>query len=156
MIDNLKKYKAFTIQEMMVVLIIAALVVSMAILALDLVQKELLGIQKGLSAKTEIRLLEKTLLNDLNSLEMKYQSAAGTLHGFSELAQVNYRLSPEFVRRNKDTFFVKIDSVQFFLDNQKVSSGTVDAIDIQIGNRKFFVYKKKAAAHEMRQLWDLK
>jgi hypothetical protein len=59
-------------------------------------------------------------------------------------------------RRNKDTFFVKIDSVQFFLDNQKVAFGTVDAIDIQIGNRKFFVHKKKAAAHEMRQLWDLK
>jgi competence protein ComGC len=79
MIDNNKKYKAFTIQEMMVVLIIAALVVSIAILALDLVQKELIGIQKGFYRKTEIRLLEKTLLNDLNSLEMQCQLSTGEI-----------------------------------------------------------------------------
>ncbi len=155
MIEFTKKYKAFTMQEMMVVLVIAALVVSISIVVLNLVQKELWIANKNYQKQTEIRLLEKTLLNDLNSLEMLYHSATGELIGFSELSRVDYKFKPDFILRNKDTFFVKTDKIQFFLDAEKVHSGTVDAVDMQIGRRNLFLYKQKAAAFYMRQLWDL-
>lgn len=162
-----KKYKAFTIHEMIVVLVIASLVITISILVLNLVQKQIQGITKGYQYKTEIRLLEKSLLNDLNTFELTYEPATNSLNGLSEVAEVHYKFFQNFILRNKDTLFIKIDEKQFFLDNIKVSSGTIDAIDIKIedtfrqtqntvSTHKLFLYKQKAAAFYMQQIWHSK
>ena len=150
------KYKAFTIHEMIVVLVIASLVISISILVLNLIQKQIHDLTAGYENKTEIRLLERALLNDFNSMEMSIEVTSNKLNGFSEISETRYEFLENYVVRNRDTFLVKIDEKHFYLDNRKVEFGPVDAMDLKIGRNKVFLYKQKAAAFYMNQLWHSK
>jgi len=57
-----KKIKSFTIAEMLVVMVLTAIVISIAMLVLNLVQSELIGIQQNFKNNTELRTLELNIM----------------------------------------------------------------------------------------------
>ena len=61
-----KKVTAFTIAEMLVVLVISGIVISLTMLILSLVQKQLSIINTNNEKTTEIQLLERVLWQDFN------------------------------------------------------------------------------------------
>ena len=151
-----KKMNAFTIHEMLVVLIVASLVISISMLVLNLLQKQFLTIRNGYATKTEMRLFERTFANDFQLYDFSISKNTDGIVGTSELGAVYYKFDHEFVMRNQDTIFVKVQEKNYYLDNVQISLGVVDAIDLTVNQKKRFFYKPKAAAYYMEQLWLLK
>ena len=64
------KINSFTVGELIVVMIVASIVVSLAILVLNIVQKEIYVIRRNFSVQDEIKLLERSVWRDLNTYEL--------------------------------------------------------------------------------------
>jgi competence protein ComGC len=151
-----KKIEAFTIQEMIVVLIVSSLVISISMVVLNLLQIQVINVKKGYATATEIRLFERILSNDFQLYDFSISNNTAEITGVSETGTIQYRFKTDFVLRNQDTLFVKVDEKTFYVDNIKVTSGVVDAIDMSINQKKRFFQKQKAASYYMKQVWLLK
>ena len=147
-----KKIQSFTITEMLVVMILTTIVISIAILVLNLVQKELKGIQQNFKNNTELRTLEQTLWSDFNKNEVVLETKNNQLICSSPLDTVIYQFKENYVLRDTDTLKISIEQKGFFLD-MKVTLTSVDAIEIKLSkefqNKQLFIYKTKSASYYM-------
>lgn len=146
-----KKIKAFTISEMLVVLVISSIVIALAMIVLGLVQQQLKIINNNYQEQTEIRILERTLLNDFNTHQLYYNSSRKELTCISEIDTVNYKFSTDFVQRNTDTLNVPIVELTPFLNGDVTNGDQIDAMELQltkdiIQNRTIFISKTKDAS----------
>lgn len=147
------KLKAFTLSELLVVLVVASLVISMTVLVLELIQKQMQRVRFGFQETNEVRLFEKLLVNDFNQREMIYDDNKKLLFGISEADTLQYHFFSNSIVRNTDTLWVVIHEKNFYLDNQQVLNGAVDALDVVLKKDRIFVYKTKSASHYMQTLW---
>jgi len=149
-----KKIKSFTITEMLVVMILTSVVISMAILVLNLVQKEVKGIQLNFKNNTALRTLEQALWNDFNRNEVLFDTKENQLICRSPLDTVCYKFKENYVLRNKDTLRVVIEQKKLFLDMNE-STKNIDAIELTLSkefqNKELFIYKTKAASFYMNK-----
>jgi type II secretory pathway pseudopilin PulG len=149
-----KKIKSFTIVEMLVVMILTIIVISIAVLVLNLIQKELKGIQLNYKNNTEIKTLELALWNDFNKNTISFDTKTHQLICENPLDTVFYKFSKNYVIRNKDTLKVKVTENNYYLDMDK-SIMAVDAIDLKFSkefqNKKLFIFKKKASSYYMNK-----
>lgn len=148
-----EKIKAFTIAEMLVVLVISGIVISLTMLVLSLVQKQLRIININNNKTTEIRLLERVLCQDFNRYSLFYDTKQQQLHCVSEVDTVNYRLKSNYIIRNKDTLDVVVFKTTTYLDGNAINNSRIDAIELQLSkdhpNKKLFIYKTKDASYYM-------
>lgn len=147
-----KKIKGFTIVEMLVVMILTMIVITITILVLNLIQKELLGIQLNYRKNTEIRILEQVLWNDFNKDSIFFDVKSNQLTCTNPLDTVVYKFSENFVLRNKDTLKVSVVEKNGYLDMEK-STSQVDALGLKLSkdfqNKQLFIYKIKASSYYM-------
>lgn len=152
---DIKKIKAFTIAEMIVVLVLSSIVISIAIVVLNLVQKQVSGIQFNLEKQNEIQVLDKLLWHDFNRYELHYFSEEKILLCLNPLDTITYQFDKDFVLRNQDTLKVKLTETVFYLDAEKVVENTIDAIEIQFSeaflNKTLFIYKTKDATYYLNK-----
>ena len=148
-----KKIKAFTISEMLIVLVISSIVVGLSLTVLNLVQKQMNTIKNTYVSNTEVRLLERTLLQDFNRYSLFCNSQANELIGFSIKDTVVYRFTETQVIRNQDTLGVAIFKSNFYLDGNKVDRKSIDAVELQLSKqfpeKKLFISKTNDAAFYM-------
>jgi len=154
--SKLKKIKAFTLSEMIVVLIITTIVVGMAFSVLNLVQKQMNGIEKNYSKNTEYNLLRQSLWIDFNRCDkVMYNAGNDELTFMNELKSTKYILSENNIIKEKDTFFLKWENQKFLFANKEISFGEIDAIDfettMEFGNHRLFVYKNNSATTYMNK-----
>ena len=146
-----KKVDAFTLSEMLVVLVVASLVISMTFMVLNLVQKQVTSIRKNFSTQQQIQLLERLLQQDFNTYTIRYNQTKDMLELTNEIDTITYIFNDEYVLRQTDTIRVKILNKAVFLDGELITSGFTDAITInteQLYNtNKIFVYQHKDASH---------
>src|SRR6056297_3780700 len=96
--DMTKKIKAFTLHEMLVVLLITALVVGMAYSVLRLVQIQMNGISSNYEQTTEVRLLKQILWIDFNQYDRIWCNAANReIFLSNEINEVTYQFQKELV-----------------------------------------------------------
>lgn len=149
-----KKIKSFTIAEMLVVMILTTIVISIAILVLNLVQTELRGIQQNFKNNTELRTLEQTLWLDFNKNEILVDTKSNQFMCISPLDTVIYKFTENYVLRNNDTLKVVIEEHKLFLD-MKPSLTNADAIELKLSkefqNKQLFIFKTKAASYYMNK-----
>ncbi len=147
------KIKAFTLSEMLVVLVISSIVISIAFLTLSMVQKQVGVIRKNLNNKQELQSLERILWNDFNSYSITYSEKEDALFFANSTKEFEYEFNEEYILRKQDTFLVKIKEKQFFLDGKEVRTGFVDAVKIEtspiFGNTHLFIFKTKDATFYM-------
>ena len=147
-----KKIQSFTITEMLVVMILTAIVISIAILVLNLVQKELKGIQINFKNNTELRTLEQALWSDFNKNDIVFDAKNNQLICSLPIDTTYYKFTENYVLRNKDTLKISIEQKVFFLD-MKETLTSVDAIEIKLSkefqNKQLFIYKTKGASYYM-------
>lgn len=152
---GIKKIKAFTIAEMIVVLVLSSIVISIAIVVLNLVQKQVSGIQFNLEKQNEIQVLDKLLWHDFNKYELHYFSKEKILLCLNPLDTITYQFDKDFVLRNQDTLKVNLTETVFYLDAEKVVENTIDAIEIQFSeafqNKTLFIYKTKDATYYLNK-----
>ena len=146
--------KSFTISEMLVVMIVTTIVISMAILILNLVQSELKGIQLNFKNNTERRTLEQILWNDFNKSEILFNAGNNQIDCISPLDTVSYKFLNRYILRNNDTIKVLNKEKKLFLDMNE-SLTTIDALELKFSkefqNKQLFIYKEKASSYYMNQ-----
>jgi lipopolysaccharide export LptBFGC system permease protein LptF len=142
-----KKVTAFTIAEMLVVLVISGIVIGLTMLILSLVQKQLRIINTNKKKTTEIRLLERILWQDFNKHSLFFNTKQQQLHCVSELDTVIYTFNNNHIIRNTDTLNVHIFNTIVYLDGVITTNNNIDAIELQLSkeqpNKKVFIYKPK-------------
>ncbi len=148
-----KKTKGFTISELLVVLVISSIIITIALLVLNMVQGQIRNIQANYKINTELRLLERGLWQDFDSHTIFYNTKNQELQCFSEKDSVSYIFNKEYVIRNLDTIAVSIVKKRVFLDGEEVIGNVIDAIELQVSkeieNKKIVVFKTNDAAHYM-------
>lgn len=147
-----KEIKAFTLSEMVVVLIITTIIVGLAFSVLNLVQKHMLGIQQNFNQKTEFQKLEQLMYLDFNQYpNIKFNEIENELVFISELESIVYRFHDNYIAKELDTFNIKLQNKQLFFDGNKIQSGNVDALKLittkENRNRTLFVFKTNDATH---------
>lgn len=143
-----------TINEMLVVIIISSIVIGMAFTVLRMVQQHMWSIQNHMSKNTTLVRLEQSLWIDFNTYNKAVYNASEALLIFkSELDSVTYKLSETYITKTKDTFRLKLKNKNVFFNGHAISSGAIDAIELEYGNSKpshtLFVYNRKEAKKYM-------
>jgi len=148
-----KKTKAFTIAEMLVVLVISSIIITITIMVLNLVQGQIRSIQAIYETNTETRLLKRGLWQDFNNHNLYFDTSKNQLLCTSEKDTVIYVFHKEYIIRNLDTINVKVFEKRLFLDGEEVNNYQVDALELylskEIKNKKLFVFKTNDSAHYM-------
>lgn len=151
-----RKIKAFTLSEMIVVLILTVIVVGLAFSVLTLVQKQMLSIQANFEKSSEINRLETALYIDFHKLsDIQFLSEDNTLKLKSELDSISYQFDANKIIRAKDTFNISINNKQFFFSGELTNNGTIDAIKLETSkdtqNQPIFVFKQNDATQFMKR-----
>lgn len=144
-----RKISAFTLTEILVVLVISTIVVGFAFAVLDMVQRNLTTIRENFEANSEIRHLEQQLSTDFNRFHsIRYDGVRKKMHLNTPIDTIIYTLTAKRLLRNQDTLSVPIKNIEVFFDGDKVTTGQVDAVKIFMDrpDKKFlFVYKINSA-----------
>src|SRR5690606_32485011 len=114
-IDN-NKIRAFTISEIVVVLILTSIVVGLAFSVLSLVQKHMSGIQNNFINTTELNTLEQSLWLDFNRYsKIEYDDLDEELTFANELGSISYQFYESYIVKEQDTFHIPLqDKTLFF------------------------------------------
>ena len=148
-----KKTKAFTIAEMLVVLVISGIIITITLLVLSLVQGQIRSIQAIYKKNTEIRLLERGLWQDFNKHRLFYNNFKQQLVCTSEKDTVVYTFYNEYITRNSDTLRVTVVEKILFLDGEVVTNNNIDAMELQVSkeitDKKLFIFKWNDATQYM-------
>jgi hypothetical protein len=138
---------------MMVAIVITIMVVGMAFSVLGLVQKQMTGIAFNLNKATQVDLLEQSLWLDFNRYEL-IRSLNDELVFKNEVDSVKYEIQKDLIIKDIDTFSIKIDEFEKFLDGKKVNLGAIDAIKIiaskESQSKTLFIYKNNDATLYMK------
>lgn len=143
------KIAAFTIAEMLVVLVLSGILIMLAMGVLNLVQKQIQLVEINYSQNNKVRSLERILWQDFNQYSFYYDNKKEQLVGFTPKDTLHYSFNDTFVIRNFDTIPVEIKQKSFFLNAEKVNKGLIDAIELKLSksyqNTILFCYQKKDA-----------
>lgn len=144
------KIQAYTLSEMIVVLILTSIVVGMAFSVLTLVQKHMSSIQNNFNVITKFHLLEQSLTLDFNRFsDVRYDAVTDELIFSSELDIKTYTFTQDYILKDRDTFPIPLASKIFYFDGLNVEKGKVDAIKLEASktfqNKRLFIYKHNAA-----------
>lgn len=151
---TIKKIKAFTLSEVVIVLILSSIVVGLSFSALRLVQKQMSAIQSNYVKSMELSKLDMVLWLDFNRFsEVSYETKNKELMFKNELDSISYRIDETMIIRDIDTFQISIDNLQLYKNGKEVKSETIDALKIETSkeflNQKLFIYKTNGANFHM-------
>ncbi|MEX0274332.1 MAG: prepilin-type N-terminal cleavage/methylation domain-containing protein [Flavobacteriaceae bacterium] len=150
------KIKAYTLSEMLVVLVLVTLVVGMAFSVLQLVQRQMGGIASNFERNTQFNLLQQSLWIDFNQNDGVWYDLINEQLVFSSgMGEQVYELRSKYIVKDRDTFQLKIEKKLFFLNGLEQASGEIDAIDLLFskvdGSKQLFVFKSNAATTYINQ-----
>ena len=150
-----KKINAFTIAELLVVLVISGIVISLTLLMLNLVQQQLRIINNNNEQTKEIRFLERVLWQDFNRYNLFFNKKQQQLHCVSEIDTVQYTFKDTYTIRNTDTLNVAIFKTTTYLDGNTVIGKDIDAIELvvskEIADKPIFIYTTKDASFYLNE-----
>ena len=154
MLNRFKKINAFTLNEMLVVLLITVIVVGMAFAVLNLVQGQMNSITGNYNKNTEINLLRRALWIDFNTYnKVVVHLKRDELQFVNELQVITYQLLEDKIIREKDTFNIKPHTIKYYLSTVPRTSGEIDAMDLssdkKSGSQRVFVFKNSVAVTYM-------
>ncbi|WP_219009278.1 PulJ/GspJ family protein [Aquimarina litoralis] len=141
------KIKAFTLTEMMVVLVITAIVVGLAFSVLSLVQKNMRSIENNYEYQSNIQSLEVALTIAFNRYPLVTWNAKNTTLSFSSPTQeIHYIFTKDSIYNDKSSFKLQTKNIQYFFEGKEVNNGSIDAIKLKFMNtsdtHSTFVYKR--------------
>ena len=145
------KLNAFTLSELLVVLVVSSIVISMTFLVLNMVRKQVVSIQENYQKKQEVRFFEARFSRDFNSHNASYDPKKKSLKLTNTKDSIRYVFSDLFIIREKDTFPIEVAKIHLFLDGTTVREKTIDAIAIALSsrfaNQQLFIHQTKDAAY---------
>lgn len=145
-----KKIQAFTLSEMIVVLILTSIVIGLAFSVLTLVQKHMRNIQNNLSQSTELNKLEQSLWLDFNRFaKITFDDRTDKLVFSTAIASTSYTFNAKYIVKGRDTFNIQFSSKTLFFDGNTTTKGQIDAMRLESSkafqNQRLFVFKQNDA-----------
>nr|WP_298793795.1 type II secretion system protein [uncultured Allomuricauda sp.] len=148
-----KKVHAFTLSEMLVVLLLTIIVVGLAFSILGLVQRQMFGIQENYEDKTTGNLLRQALWIDFNShSQIMFSQKTGSMQLSNEMGERYYSFYEDYIIRDLDTFYTDYQLGKLYFEGDEVFGGSIDALELskdEEDTKRIFVYKKNTAADFM-------
>ena len=140
------KIKAFTLTEVMVVIVISAIVAGLAFSILSLVQRNMRSIEDNYAQKSELQSLEVALTIDFNRYtNLQWLAREEVLVLSSPIHQKQYRFMGDSIVTNEQSFKVSLKEKSFLFEGASVNSGSIDAIKLTFDNtarlHQIFVFK---------------
>ena len=150
------KLQAFTLNELLVVLLITSIVIGMGFSVLQLVQRQMHGISGVYKTQTEINLLRQSLWIDFNSYDgVWYDAGKDELVFGNQLQTSRYQWFESYIVKDRDTFHLKTGTKQFYYNGLQKEYGELDGLDLSFtendGNQRIMVYKTNAASSYLNQ-----
>lgn len=144
------KIEAFTLSELVVVMILTTVVVGLAFSTLNLVQKHMSSIRKNYNSRLELNKLETALWLDFNRYsKVIFSQEKSELKFLTELDSTVYKFSQDLIITRKDTFNIQLENKQLYFNGELSSNGKIDAIKLgttkSFQNQKIFVFKSNDA-----------
>lgn len=131
---NKHKINAFTLTEVLVVIVISALVVGMALSVLNLVQQNFYSIRENFQNTTDQQLLQQQVAVDFNRYHyIRVNSSGDGIIMKNPIDSIAYNFRENLMIRNLDTMPTKVPEVLFFYKGKKVLLGKIDAIKLSSG-----------------------
>ncbi|MEX0274883.1 MAG: hypothetical protein AB3N16_10940 [Flavobacteriaceae bacterium] len=148
------KLRSFSLNELMVVLVITVLIVGMAFSVLRLVQGQMRQIGGILDQRMEIDQLRQALWVDINQYPMAtYDPKKGRVLFSNALGHKEYQILEDRLATPRDTFHVKIGELRFLYQNRDVTYGEFDALKLttskETGHQPLFVFRNRTASNQM-------
>lgn len=145
------KIKAFTLSEMIIVVLLTVIVVGLAFSVLQLVQKHMYAIKNNFENSTNVTLLEQSLWIDAaRSNSIQYNIYEEQLRFVSEVDTIVYDFEKDFITKELDTFKVGITDTFFYFEGKETTNDRIDAFklitDKEFQHRAIFIYKQNDAA----------
>jgi prepilin-type N-terminal cleavage/methylation domain-containing protein len=145
----MKRIKAFTLTELLVVMVVSTIVISLAFLVLTMIQKQTQNIKINLNKRHIIENLDKILWKDFNEANNVFIKKE-LLTFEKELDTIVYTFHEKVIIRKKDSFLIQTNNKTFFLDGLKVKNGSIDALKLEFestyNNQELFVNRVKSAS----------
>lgn len=153
---RIKKIQAFTLNEMLVVLLLTTIVIGMGFAVLQLVQQQMGGIDENYGRNTEFNLLRQSLWMDFNQSDgVWYDAKNGQLLFTNELRKVTYHMYEDKIIKDIDTFQVAFKQHRFFFKGDLRKEGEIDALDFSTdkknGSQRLFAFKTNAATSSVNE-----
>ncbi|WP_456442546.1 PulJ/GspJ family protein [Psychroserpens sp.] len=145
-----KKLKAYTLSEMIIVLILTSIVVGLAFSVLGLVQRHMSAIQVNYYRNQELNLLESSLWLDFNRYsDITYNSTQSELKFATELDTISYTFTEKLIIREQDTFALFFPNKQFYFKGEITQDKEIEAIKLEASkkfqNQSLFIFKSNDA-----------
>jgi len=124
----MSKLKAFTLLEMIVVMILTLLVSGIAFQAYQIVAKQYYSFRISMKRNNELLLFERTLLQDISGAEYVQKTQEGIECVLPD-RNISYNFENDYVLRAitvPDTFFLKVENDSaFFFSKKNISIGDI-------------------------------
>tara|TARA_R110002072_G_scaffold7503_2_gene40928 strand:+ start:725032 stop:725508 length:477 start_codon:yes stop_codon:yes gene_type:complete len=141
---KLRKYKAFTLTELLIGIMLTMVIVGLSYSVLSLILRNMNAIEENLHISTELSLLEQQLYVDFNSLGLViYNKTDEEILFTSPIDTVRYNVTESIIIRNLDTLNNTQNDMTFYFEGNQVQEGIIDAIKIDFLERdqNIFLYK---------------
>lgn len=153
------KIKAFTLSEVLVVLVITSIVVGIAFAVLRLVTLQLNAIQTTYARSIEVAKFKQRLLYDFDAAAtVVWDLENQQLEITTPSAYITYEVFPEYVLRDTDTLAFKVQNIDFYYQGDTVEEGRIDGMHVQLEMAKkqtqFFVSRRSGARDTIERLWE--
>ncbi len=151
-----RKLKAFTLSEMLVVLLLTVIVVGLAFSILNIVQRQMNLTRENYEKGTEVHQLRQALWHDFRTFQNSVFFEEGQKLVFeNELGSIQYRLLENQLIRENDTFNIELGQKRFYFDGIEVPEGKINALELltteDLGGKSIFVYRENDAANYMNE-----
>jgi len=150
-----KKIKAFTLSEMIVVLILTSIVVGLAFSVLNLVQKHMSGIKQNYTNNIVLNKLETSLWLDFNRYNnISFDALENELKFSTALDSISYKFHEQYIVKEEDTFKMELQNKWLYFVTNPVEEGNIDAIKLEttkaLQNQQVFIFKPNDATVFMK------
>jgi prepilin-type N-terminal cleavage/methylation domain-containing protein len=144
------KVHGFTLNEMVIVMIISTIVIGMAFSVLSMVQRHMWSIQNNFSLNTELNRLEQALWIDINRYNaIRYNGIENELQFKSAIDSTVYQFKSDYVLKDRDTFHITIEEKIFYFNGTVTNSEKVDAFRLELPkqqqDKSLFIFKRNDA-----------
>ena len=153
-----KKFKAYTIAEILVVLVITAIVVGLALSVLSLVQKQMTALQYNEENNLALKTLETRLFIDFNTHDKILIKSPDKLLMINTKDTLLMSLAQQYIIINQDTTRLNLKSYKTYFEGQEKQNGYIDALELNIEINKniskpLFIFKQNDADSKLNA-WE--
>lgn len=143
------KIAAFTLSELIVVILITVIIIGFAFSTLNLVQTHMRSIESNFNKTMQWQLLEQSLTIDMHQAQLSlYDNKENLLKLESELEIATYRFDKNNIITPRDTLNIAPQKIDYFYLGNVTYQDKIDAIKIftdTINNKFIFIVKPNDA-----------